>query len=188
MTVSPYSEVHLPSFTRLSLGSIVGIPIGVLALTALNPDAARIMIAIAVLCGLVLLLRYKPKAGEPNGPLAVFAGIVAGLFTGLAAMPGPPAVAYYLGTTLPAKQTRASLLMFFFITCTLSTPGLYVGGALTSSTLLITALSIPSMALGTWIGTAAFNRLNSSQYRQIAIGVMALAAVIAGVRGILAYL
>jgi uncharacterized membrane protein YfcA len=181
-------DVHRPSLVRLSLGSIVGIPLGVLALTALSPDAARIMIAFAVLAGLILLLRYKPSAATPNGPLAVIAGVFAGVFTGLAAMPGPPAVAYYLGTSIPPKQTRASLLLFFFLTCLLATPGLFLKGALTSSTLTLTALSIPSMVLGTWLGTVTFNRLNSTQYRQIAIAVMAIAAVVAGARGIAAYL
>lgn len=183
-----YMDVHRPSLIRLSLGSIVGIPVGVLALTALSPDAARIMIAIAVLAGLILLLRYKPSASEPNGPLAVVAGLVAGIFTGLAAMPGPPAVAYYLGTSIAPKQMRASLLLFFFLTCMLTTPGLFLKGALTESTLLLTALSIPSMALGTWCGTAAFNRLNSARYRQVAIAVMAVSALIAGARGIAAYI
>lgn len=183
-----YGDVHRSSLLRLSLGSVVGIPLGVLSLTALSPDAARIMIAVAVLVGLVLLLRYKPSASEPNGPLAVVAGLFAGIFTGLAAMPGPPAVAYYLGTSIPPKQTRASLLLFFFLTCMLATPGLFLKGALSGSTLTLTALAIPSMALGTWLGTLAFSRLNSTQYRQIAIAVMAIAAVVAGWRGLIAYI
>ncbi|MBU2865478.1 sulfite exporter TauE/SafE family protein [Pacificibacter marinus] len=183
-----YGEVHRPSLLRLCIGAIVGIPIGVLALTALSADAARIMIAVVVLAGLIILMRYKPSTAEPNGPLAVVAGGIAGAFTGLAAMPGPPAVAYFLGTSLPPKQTRASLLLFFFVVCILTTPGLYFKGALTQSTLIITALSIPSMALGTWLGTATFKRLNSTQYRNVAIGVMAIAAILAGARGIAAYM
>ncbi|MEM5474988.1 sulfite exporter TauE/SafE family protein [Pacificibacter sp. AS14] len=183
-----YSEIHRPSFLRLCIGAIVGIPVGVLGLTALSPDAARIMIAVVVLAGLIILLRYKPSTSAPNGPLAVVAGVVAGAFTGLAAMPGPPAVAYFLGTSLPPKQTHASLLLFFFVVVLLAMPGLYLKGALTQSILIITAMSIPSMALGTWLGTAAFKRLNSTQYRNIAIGVMALAAILAGWRGIAAYI
>jgi uncharacterized membrane protein YfcA len=183
-----YNEVHLPSLARLSIGAIVGVPLGVFALTALDPDAARITIAAAVLIGLVILLRYKPSAAAPSNPLALIAGVCAGVFSGLAAMPGPPAVAYYLGTSIPKHQTRASLLLFFFLTCLMSVPGLYMAGALTPSILLLTTLSIPSMALGTWLGSEAFKRLNNAQYRQIAIGVMAIAGFLAGWHGIMSYL
>ena len=44
------------------------------------------------------------------------AGLTAGLFNGLAAMPGPPAVAYYLAAPVQRIAARASLLVFFLAT------------------------------------------------------------------------
>lgn len=183
-----HGHVHKPSLIRLSLGSLVGTPLGILALTALSPDAARIWIAAAVLAGLTLLMRYKPAEPRPHGGLALIAGVASGAFSGLAAMPGPPAVAYYLGAGTNSVQTRASLLLFFFVAAVTATPGLMLAGAVTRDTLWLTLISVPALALGTWGGTEAFRRLDNAQYRKVAIGVMAISAVLAGWRGLSVYL
>ncbi|MEO1949872.1 sulfite exporter TauE/SafE family protein [Thioclava sp.] len=183
-----HGHVHKPSLARLSLGAIVGTPVGIFALTAVSADAARVMIALAVLAGLALLLRYKPARPHPHGGLALLAGVASGAFSGLAAMPGPPAVAYYLGAGTTAVQTRASLLLFFFVASLLATPGLIWAGAVNGDALWLTLVSVPALALGTWAGTAAFARLDNAQYRTIAIVVMAISAVLAGWRGLSVYL
>ncbi|MFD0980446.1 sulfite exporter TauE/SafE family protein [Tropicimonas aquimaris] len=183
-----HADIHRPSLVRLSLGSLLGTPVGILALTALSPDAARILIATAILVGLVMILRYKPTEQRAHNGLALAAGVASGAFSGLAAIPGPPAVAYYLGSGINSVQTRASLLFFFFIAALMATPGLFVAGAVNSHTLWLSFVSIPALALGTWLGTEAFNRLDSTQYRQLAIAVMGLSALLAGWRGLSAYI
>jgi hypothetical protein len=44
------------------------------------------------------------------------------------------------------------------------------------------------LALGTWLGTQVFARLESAQFRKIAIAVMAISGVIGGWRGVMFYL
>lgn len=180
--------VHRPSLLRLCAGSLIGTPLGIWALSALSPDAARMAIAVLVLGGLAMLLRYKPAAPQPHSGLALLAGVASGAFSGLAAMPGPPAVVYYLGAGTPPAQTRASLLLFFFVASVIAVPGLWLAGAIDGEVLWLTAISVPPMALGTWAGTAAFARLDHAQYRKIAIAVMAISAVLAGWRGLSVYL
>lgn len=181
-------DIHKPSLIRLALGSLVGTPIGIFALAVLNPDAARILIALTVLAGLLILVFYKPTEARPNDALATATGVASGIFSGLAAMPGPPAVAYYLGIGMPAKQSRASLLFFFFFAAVIATPGLAWAGAVNRETLWLVLVSVPALALGTWAGTQTFERLNSDQYRNIAIGVMALSGLLAGWRGVSAFI
>lgn len=183
-----HRDAHWPSLTRLCIGSVVGTPIGVYALAVLSPDAARIMIALAILAGLALLLRKKTTPSQPHANLALVAGVASGACSGLAAIPGPPAVAYYLGAGTNSVQTRASLLLFFFFATLIATPGLVIAGGAPSSLLMLTVISIPAMAAGTWLGTEAFKRLDNAQYRKVAIAVMACSAVLAGWRGVSAYL
>ncbi|SFR14669.1 sulfite exporter TauE/SafE family protein [Poseidonocella sedimentorum] len=180
-------QIDAPSLTRLTLGSLVGTPVGLVALTALSPDAARILIAAAILVGLALIARKAPPEPRPHNALALVAGVASGAFSGLAAIPGPPAVAYYLGTGIDAVRTRASLLIFFFIVSVLATPGLILAGAINGRTLWLSLVSIPALFAGTWLGTEAFARLDHGQYRRVAIIVMALSAVLAGWRGVSAY-
>lgn len=181
-------DAHMPSLMRLTAGAVLGTPLGIFALTALSPDAARVIIAVVVLAGLVVLVRYRPTHAHPHGGLAIAAGIASGAFSGLAAMPGPPAVAYYLGAGTSSVQTRASLLLFFFFAALMATPGLALAGAIDARALWLTVVSIPALALGTWAGTRAFARLNHGQYRMLAIGVMAFSGALAGWRGLSAFL
>lgn len=97
-------------------------------------------------------------------------------------------MAYYLGTGIDSRQTRASLLLFFFIASSLATPGLVMAGAVNSNTLWLSLISIPALAAGTWLGTEAFNRLDNAQYRHVAIAIMAMSAALAGWRGLSAFL
>lgn len=181
-------HAHRPSLLRLSLGALAGTPLGIWALTALDPDAARVAIAALVLAGLVALLRYRPRRARPHGGLALVAGLAAGAFSGLAAMPGPPAVVYYLGAGTSPAQTRASLLLFFFVTALIAAPGLWLAGAIDRGALGLTLAALVPMALGSWAGGAIFARLDAAQYRRVAIFVMALSALLAGARGLAGFL
>ena len=174
---------------RLSVGALIGTPLGVAALSRLSPDAARVLIAAAVLAGLIVLLRRRPAAAahRPHPAVAIGAGVLAGAFSGMAAMPGPPAVAYFLGTDTPPATARASLMMFFFVAALMATPGLAIAGLLTGKVALLTLISWPALILGTRAGGAAFLRLGHGHYRAAALTVMALSAALAGWRGLAAF-
>ncbi|MBZ4021735.1 hypothetical protein CKO11_04580 [Rhodobacter sp. TJ_12] len=186
--VQLHRKVHRPSLIRLTLGSVLGTPLGLWGLTALSPDAARVLIGALVLLGLGLMLRYKPAQPHPHGGLALAAGVASGAFSGLAAMPGPPAVAYYLGAGTTSAQTRASLLLFFFAASAMAVPGLWLAGAIDAAAVQLAVLTLGPMLLGTWAGGRAFARLEQAQYRKLALAIMALSAVLAGGRGIIAWI
>lgn len=181
-------RAHRPSLIRLTLGAALGTPLGLAALTLLRPDVARVLIAALVLAGLGLILRHRPAGATLRPGLAWGAGLVAGVFSGLAAMPGPPAVAYYLGAGTTPAQTRASLLLFFFAAALMAVPGLWLAGAIDGAALGLGAVSLVPMGLGTWAGSRAFTRLDPAQYRRIAVAIMALSALLAGGRGLAAWL
>lgn len=173
---------------RLSLGALLGTPVGIAALSLLSPNASRIGIAAIVLIGLGFLLRRPTAQSRPRPTLAVGAGLLAGVFSGMAAMPGPPAVAYFLSTDTPPQTARASLMMFFFVAALLATPGLAFAGVIDAQVLILSAVALPALWAGTWAGTAAFRRLGNGHYRKIALAMMAAMALLAGWRGIAAYL
>ncbi|MFE3838181.1 sulfite exporter TauE/SafE family protein [Pseudogemmobacter sonorensis] len=179
-----------PEVMRLSGGAVIGTPIGVMALSLLSADEARILIAAVVLLGVAFLLRRpsaaRPERKRPSSSVAMGAGVLAGAFSGMAAMPGPPAVAYFLGTDTPPAMARASLMMFFFVAALLATPGLAFAGLISGKVLALTALGWPALIIGTRAGAAGFRRLGQGHYRLIALMVMVLSAVLSGWRGFVA--
>lgn len=169
---------------RLGAGALLGTPFGVALLAALDVGAARVMIAAVVLVSLLLLLRQPGARRAPPAALTVGVGALSGLFSGLAAMPGPPAVAYFLAIGAAPATARASLMMFFFLAALMAAPGLAVSGAIGWHGLLLAASALPALMLGSWAGAQLFRRMRSGQYRAMALAVLAVSAVLTGLRGL----
>lgn len=174
--------VMYPTLGLMAAGAIVGTPFGLWALTQLSPDLMRVVLAVIVAIGLAALML---KIRLPSGPVpAMGAGLTAGLFSGLAAMPGPPAIAYFLGTGTPAVNTRASAMVFFFLTSLMALPGLWLAQKIDAQVFTQALIALPALLVGTWAGGRAFARLGEGGYRLAAIGLLAVTAVITAVRGI----
>ncbi|CUH64835.1 Sulfite exporter TauE/SafE [Thalassovita gelatinovora] len=146
----------------------------------------RIVLALVVIAGLTALLA-KIELPPGRNP-AIAAGLLSGVFSGLAAMPGPPAIAYFLGRSQAAVITRASLMVFFFITSLMALPGLIVADQLDRDIALLAVTALPALLVGTWAGGQVFSRLGESGYRKAAIALLALTAVASGIRGVSAYI
>jgi len=183
-TVRMRGTWETPVLKRLIGGAVLGTPFGVALLLWLDPTMLRIAIAVLILIGLALLLRQPPAHRKPPSlPLAVATGAVSGVCGGFAAMPGPPAVAYFLTTDLPAKKSRASMIIFFFATSLMTIPGLIWGGLITFQTLAMTAVALPLMLFGTWAGGKLFERTSETGFRRLAMLVLLATAIASGARG-----
>ncbi|NVK60323.1 MAG: sulfite exporter TauE/SafE family protein [Rhodobacteraceae bacterium] len=184
--VAMHGLLDRQSLGLLSAGALFGTPLGVWGLAQLSPDMLRVVLALLVGAGLLaLLLRVRLSPGP--GP-ALGAGMVSGIFAGLAAMPGPPAIAYFLGRAQPAACTRASLMVFFFVTALMALPGLYWSGQLSAGLFVQAVIAFPAMLLGTWAGGLGFRRLGEGGYRAAALLLLAAMALLTGLRGILGLL
>lgn len=176
-------HVDRKALALLCGGALVCTPIGAVFATRLPADVMRLAIAVVVLMGLGALLA-KVKIRDSNGP-AIIAGALAGLLGGLAAMPGPPAVAYFLGRDAGKASSRASLLLFFAFTACIALATLALGSGVLRWDMLPGALACyPAMMLGTWAGTRLFKRLGDGHYRIAALGVLFISALLTGAKGL----
>ncbi|RCW79045.1 sulfite exporter TauE/SafE family protein [Paracoccus lutimaris] len=180
--VSVRRLVDIRSLTMMSVGAVIGTPVGLMTLQRLSANAMRVVIAIIVLGALVGLVRKVRLAPGPRQ--AIGAGVLAGMFSGLAAMPGPPAVAYLLGTATPAAEARATLMIFFFVTSLLALPGLLLQGVVGWPTVLAAVASLPLLIAGTHLGGWVFRRLDDGGYQKAAIAMLVVTAVLAAIRGL----
>lgn len=167
---------------RLFLGMAVGTPLGVWLLSTLPDAALRLGIAGIVLAGLLALLA-RVRLPDRRG-VAWIAGALSGLCAGMAAMPGPPAVAYFLGRNTAAAVTRASLMVFFGGTAVLALLLLAVTQGVEAQKLGQAALAFPLMVLGTRVGEWIFDAMDAAHYRHAAMGLFFVTAMLAGARGV----
>jgi uncharacterized membrane protein YfcA len=139
----------------------------------LDPAMMRLLIGLIV-CAAVAVIARKPMLAVLSSKwLAMPAGFLSGLFGGLASMPGPPAIAYYLSAPTPAPVVRSSLLIFFFATALMAVPGLVLAGLVRADTIMLAVLGVPILLGGDALGAWLFQWAGDARYRQICIVVLA---------------
>ena len=170
------------SAVPIALLAMLATPIGMIALKAVTPDVARLLIAaVAIGAFLILFLPQHPDGHRP-GPVAIgLTGLSSGILTGFAAMPGPPVVPFYLRQRIAPAVARASMMTIFFATAIAGTlASLWLGLATHKLFVLAVLLFVP-MWIGDHLGTRAFGRVPDHIWRSIVaimLGAAGLSALL----------
>ena len=155
-------------------------PIGLYLLSNTTPAIARVIIAFIALSAFVAILLPRRGAMEHHPATTGGVGILSGLMTGYAGMPGPPVVPYYVGRDIPRETAKTSMLLIF--TCASST-GLVSGaaiGVLDWSLAILALLLFPAVLIGNWLGNKASGRIEDRTWRMcvgLVLGGAAAAAL-----------
>lgn len=162
----------------MSLGALIGVPLGTLALRYSDPLTVRWAIVGVVILLLLLLVSGWRYHGRPRPPLTIGVGFVSGLFSGAAQVGGPPVVAYWLGGRSESGTIRANIVLYFLVSSLLSLASYLIGGLLTREILALWVVTAPTYGIGLYLGSRLFSRANEATFRWICFGLIALAALI----------
>jgi len=163
----------------MALGALVGIPLGALALTQLDPISLRWAISILSLVMLALLMSGWRYHGDPRPRITICVGFIAGFCSGSVQAGGPPVVAYWLGGQTAPTIVRANIILFFFCTSVVATLSYLVAGLFGFDVLVLAAITAPGYALGMFLGSRMFTLASERMFRRICFGLIAAAAIIA---------
>lgn len=161
---------------------VVGTAPGLVLLAATPQALARFLIALVALSAFVAVLLPRRGAEQPGAVTTTATGLLAGVLTGFAAMPGPPVVPYYVGRDIPRATAKASMIGVFGVA---ALAGIGSGMAIGVLEWKIVALGLtlfPLMVLGNWIGSLAFGKVSETSWRTFAGIVLAAAAIAALVK------
>ena len=168
----------------LLVGAMVGMPLGIWALTSISEDAARGVISAYVLTmSLILLAGWKLRGTV--GPLA---NLGAGLVSGLANAPGMgglPVAAFFAAQAMSPAVFRATLVAYFPLLDLYSAPIYWWGGMVTWDTLWIGLIGLPLVVLSNWLGSRHFLRTESQDFRRFAILLLAGLAALGLLKSVL---
>jgi uncharacterized membrane protein YfcA len=160
-------------------GALIGVPIGTLLLSRLDPVTTRWIISAFVFALLMLLLSGWRYRGNDHTAIAVAIGGVSGLCSGLAQTGGPPIVGYWLGRPMPSVIARANILLFFAASDFFSVVSYSLAGLITADALRFSCLVGPLYGAGVWLGAAMFGKASEALFR-VTCYVLIAAAVIIG--------
>ncbi len=154
---------------------------GLLLLSATPPPVARVLIALAALTAFVVVIFPRRKEPKAPGKVATGAtGLIAGVMTGFAAMPGISVVPYYVRQDMPRVTAKASMIGVFGVSALASLSSGAVTGLLEWHLLVFGLMLFPVMALGNWLGSLVFGRVSDPVWRAfvgIVLGAAAVAAL-----------
>jgi uncharacterized protein len=156
----------------LVAGAVIGLPLGLWALTAISEDAARAVIAgyVLVMCG-VLLAGWRMQR-EVTGSANLAMGVVSGV-ANAPGMAGLPVVAFFAAQPMTPQVFRATLIAYFPILDLYSGPVYWYYGLVSWDTIWAALLALPLTLLGTWLGGRHFLGTPPQDFRRMAILLLA---------------
>jgi uncharacterized membrane protein YfcA len=171
---------------RLALGSLVGLPLGLVAFRYADPILVRAA-AGAIIFGFAIVMAVsRRRSGQPgerkhwtafamSPGLDLAAGAVSGIAGALVGQPGPPVLIYLLLAGAAARTVRATLLAFFALLygVTLASHAATIG--IPAPTWLAAGILIPFAFLGGLAGRPIGDRLGADAFALLAIALLAVA-------------
>ncbi|MEO3888375.1 sulfite exporter TauE/SafE family protein [Nonomuraea sp. B5E05] len=186
LAIAVHQRRHVEGRTAVLVtgAGLVGMPLGLLAITALSARSLSVLIACVVLA-FTLLLGRGVTLRRGAGPAAA-AGFVSGALLTSTGMNGPPVVAAFQAMKLEPREFRATLQATFCAGDALAVLGFIAVGRLTADSLLLTAVGLPGMAVGWWLGDRIFARTDPQRFRRIVLAVLVASACTALIQAALA--
>jgi uncharacterized membrane protein YfcA len=163
----------------VAIGSFLFVPVGIAILKAGDPIVLRWIISGAILACIAVLWSGWRYRGPRNAAVSVAAGGVAGTLSGIAQIPGPPVIAYWMASGLPAVVVRANLLTFFLIGEFVTMGNLWAAGLLEHGPVTIGITAMPVYFLALLAGWALFGLASERIYRLVTFGLIVAAAILA---------
>jgi uncharacterized membrane protein YfcA len=171
---------------RLALGSLVGLPLGLVAFRYADPILVRAAAGAMIFGFAILMAVSRRRSGQPGPgkhwtPFAMSpgfdlaAGAVSGFAGALVGQPGPPVLIYLLLAGAAARTVRATLLAFFALSygVTLASHAATIG--IPTSTWLAAGILTPFAFLGGLAGRPIGDRLGADAFAMLAIALLAVA-------------
>lgn len=163
----------------VAAGLFAMLPAGVLLLKSGDPVVLRWAISLAVLACAMTLWSGWTWRGPRNAAVAAGVGGIAGLLGGMASIPGPPVILYWLASGLPAALLRANLLTLFFLGEFLSIGNLWLAGLFERTPILLGMAAAPVYFVGLGLGARLYGLASDATYRRVTFGLIVTAALLA---------
>ncbi|MCH9723476.1 MAG: sulfite exporter TauE/SafE family protein [Planctomycetes bacterium] len=162
------------------IGSLIGLPFGMLIFTMVNIDylvrGTGLVILLITIDG--FLQRSSPAAeSDQQSPATLWsalAGFCSGFLAGTTSIAGPPIVIYAVRQPWTQDQYKGFIFGFFILISISRAVGLSLMGLATSEVLLTTAVIVPVVILGMKLGTILGPRINPVLFKRCLLSLLAV--------------
>ena len=116
---------------------------------------------------------------KPTLPVQISMGALSGIMGGIFAMPGPPAVLYYIGSEDSKERYLAGIQVYFLFSNVLMAIFRFRAGFVTPAVGHACCIGIVGVVAGAFVGAKVFKRIPTPILRKVVYAYMAVSGVIA---------
>ncbi|TCL01317.1 hypothetical protein BXY66_2630 [Shimia isoporae] len=167
-----WKEANRRTVTGLVLGSAIGVPIGLTLTQSLPVDTSKLLaLSVIVLLAATQLAKLRlPFLATRAGLWG--SGVLAGIATGLAHVGGMVVALYVLASNAPAREMRASLVLFLFASSLISLMTYLIFDVMTAQSALRGLALAPASALGVIAGKTMFRPAWEPYYKPFCLSLL----------------
>lgn len=181
-------ELSWQNIWPLTLGTAIGVPIGVMLLTHVNPTQLRFGVgALLVLYATYSLVRPPIRPMKIGTPADIAIGVSNGLLGGLTGLGGViSTISCQLRGWSNDKQ-RAVFQPVLFAAFVIISISQLAAGSYTAETIKLYGIGLPFMVAGIWIGFKLYGTINDETFRKVVLilVLVAGASLIASASGLM---
>jgi uncharacterized protein len=170
-TYSIWKLRHALSWRKVTpfiAGGAVGVPIGALLLTSINPDYLRTGVGVMLVAYSTYFL-VTPKVHTINGGVAgdVGIGILNGILGGLTGLAGPVITIWCQLRGWRKDEQRAIFQPVILAAFVLTAISLTANGTVTLDLVKIYLMGLPMLAAGVWLGLKLYGHLDDAAFHKV---------------------
>lgn len=174
-----WRQVHVRSAGRLVLSTLVGIPLGLFALTRLDERIVKACLGTVIAAFSLFTLSQRKKAVLHDDRFAGLFGFGAGVLGGAYGMNGPPLVMYGTLRGWSPGHFRATLQGYFLPASLMSMAGYWLAGLWTPAVDRCYLTTLPATLVAIPLGRVANRHMNGPVFlRVVHLGLIVTGALL----------
>ena len=176
-------EILREKVWHLTIGTVLGMPLGVWSLATLPASALNRMIGLVLILATVLEVRDLYPRNLPGRGWTLGTGVTAGVLGGAVGTPGPPVILYGATQSWSPRQFKATFQAFLFVNQVVTLIGYWWAQILTVEIGQLAVLYAVPATAGVASGMALFDRVDPLRFRRLVFAILAASGVVLLIRG-----
>lgn len=159
------------------IGGLVGIPLGVAALSLAGPGTIRVAVGVFLVVFALSQLSGVARfsIGSWGGRVAdAGVGLGGGLLGGFAGLSGPFPIVWLQMRGGPSAAQRAIYQPFNLVVLAIAAVGMAIAGLVDGTVLILAAVATPLTVLGSWLGARAYLKVSEQTFRTVVLSLLML--------------
>lgn len=160
------------------IGGMIGVPIGTMLLTYLNPVYLRSGVGVLlVIYGTYGLAQPKLRSVPDRVSADAGIGFVNGMLAGLTGLPGFIITIWCQLRGWTKDVQRAVFQPVMLAAITVNVISLGIAGAITAHILQLYLLGLPAMVAGLWVGFKLYGKLDDAAFRKVILVLLLISGL-----------